>query len=53
MGFYTICTVRWGYALGEIVQSTQSCWTASEQDLNIVLKYYLRSSTKDNRRGKA
>lgn len=30
-GFGTICTVRWGFALGETAQVTQSSQTAGEQ----------------------
>jgi len=52
-GFYTLCIIRGSCALGEVVQSTQSCWTANEQDLNFILKCYSGSSTKDGRGRKA
>lgn len=52
MGFDTICTFRWGIALRETAQVTQSCQTAGEQDINTFLRYYPRFSAKDNSRGK-
>lgn len=43
-GLDTIGTIRWGFALGETAQATQSSQTAGEQDLNTSLRYYPRFS---------